>query len=157
MTMVGQGAEVHLGLSKTRGPSSRGFNVFIPAVDAMPSLCPIRAIATMAAATPSLPGGPLFVSGYNGVRSVLIYKDLRSVLARWARALGVNPALFGTHSARIGCASLAKLSGADDIGVMRLGDWVSNGFTDYCRYNFTQLRDIQRAMMNFMASESLED
>ena len=50
-----------------------------------------------------------------------------------AKALGDNPADYGSHSFRIGGATALVVAGAQDAYIMNLGTWSSPAYLIYCR------------------------
>lgn len=62
-----------------------------------------------------------------------------SIFKRCLLALGLSPSEFGTHSFRIGAATVADASGLSEELVKRLGRWKSECFRRYIRPNLLTL------------------
>ena len=142
---VPEGLLVLLQRTKTRSADVR---FLLPYLHGLVDLCPVRAINSLMGCIPSPTGGPLFVYRKSASVVPLLYKDIRSVIRSWARVMGFSITKFGTQSARRGSATTAHQAGVDDIGIMKLGDWLSNTFLSYIDQNFSELKSIQRQMLN---------
>ena len=113
----------------------------------MVQLCPVRAIDFLLSSFPDAGQGPLFVYVKAGSVIPLLYKDIRQVIRSWALSLGLNPKSFGSHSARSGSATTAFKGGVGEVGIMKLGDWLSNTFLTYIKQDLADIMQIQMKML----------
>ena len=119
----------------------------MPLLPSSGRLCPVKAVKALLQEVATSESGPLFVFIKGGSVVPLIYSDVRFVIRSWALSLGINPSTFGSHSARIGAATSAFKAGVDDLGIMKLGDWLSNTFLTYVKQDWEDLRKIQFKML----------
>ena len=96
------------------------------------------------------PMGPLFLYAHH---TLLLYKDLRSVIRAWAFENGIQLNKFGTHSARSGSATTAFKAGADSSAIMLLGDWLSSTFLGYLRQSTLDVHKIQMDMVDQLKAQ----
>ena len=54
--------------------------------------------------------------------------DIRNIVRQIVVAIGLDPALFGAHSLRIGGATALFAAGADPIHIRTMGRWSSSCF-----------------------------
>ena len=75
------------------------------------------------------------------------------VIRDWAKHVGVDPAKFGTHSARSGVAISAFKAGVASIGIQKLGDWLSDTFLSYVRQDISDLYGIQMQILSHLTQD----
>ncbi|KAE8913471.1 hypothetical protein PF003_g3141 [Phytophthora fragariae] len=94
-------------------------------------LCPVKAARWIKKAATTLKTNEnhpaLSMSAAKGVNS----KDMANIVKSAARAAGLDPARFSTHSVRIGGATSLLNSGADRLVLKVMGRWLSNAFEAY--------------------------
>ena len=64
--------------------------------------------------------------------------DIRNLVRQIVAAIGLDPALFGAHSLRIGGATALFAAGADPIHIRTMGRWSSDCYRLYVRSCFEQ-------------------
>ena len=64
--------------------------------------------------------------------------DIRNLIRQIVAAIGLDPALFGAHSLRIGGATALFAAGADPIHIRTMGRWSSDCYRLYVRSCFEQ-------------------
>ena len=141
--LVEEGFVVSLTKSKTRPLHGSGLSVLLPHLDTFVDLCPVRALNLLWSAVPGNLDGPSFLYLKDGQTIPLLYQDLRSVIGSWASSNGIDVTKFGSQSARSGSATAAFRGGVNEMGIMRLGDWLSNTFLSYVRQDVSDLWNIQ--------------
>ena len=152
LVKIPEGLLCTLEITKTRSAHSQSLKVLLPNLDSLVDLCPVRAITFLLATCASV-DGPLFVYHKSGYVVPLLYEDLRDVIRNWALAAGLDPRCFGSHSARRGGATTAYRGGVTDVGIMKLGDWLSNTFLSYVKQDVVDLWDIQMRMLAQLTKE----
>ena len=102
--------------------------------------CPFDAIVSFLRVHPRCPG-PLFTLGDG---SFLTRADIQSIL-RLSFPL-VDPAVIGSHSLRIGGASMLCSLGVPDATIQVMGRWSSNAFRRYLRISHEAIARIHSQM-----------
>ncbi|XP_054856230.1 integrase/recombinase xerD homolog [Eublepharis macularius] len=120
-------ATIRLRRSKT-DQRGRGASVTLRAA-AGRHLCPVRAIRAYLALRPPFPG-PLFAPED---KLPLTRYQFASVLRACLRHAGFPPMRFGTHSFRIGAATVAAGLGLPAPAIQSIGRWRSSAFRSYIR------------------------
>lgn len=92
--------------------------------------CPVRLLRSFVAVRPH---SDSFLSHRDG--SPVTRYQFGAVFKKCLLAVGLPPSDFGTHSFRIGAATVADASGLPDDVVKRLGRWKSDCFRRYIRPN----------------------
>jgi len=64
--------------------------------------------------------------------------DIRNIVRQIVAAIGLDPALYGAHSLRIGGATALFAAGADPIHIRTMGRWSSDCYRLYVRSCFEQ-------------------
>ena len=155
MRRIPEGVLVSLAKTKTRSPQKAKLKILLPRLDSLVKLCPVRAIDSLFASIPGLDKGPLFMFlSVDGVKP-LLYRDLRGVIRNWAKSLGVDPRRYGSQSARSGSATTAYRAGVDEVGIRKLGDWLSSVFLSYVKKDVVDLVKIQMQMLNELTSNAV--
>ena len=72
-------------------------------------------------------------TGYSGIPVMLEYRRMLGFCKRAATASGFDPKRFGTHSLRIGGASIMAAAGLPNHYIQTLGRWKSLAFLAYIR------------------------
>ncbi len=118
----GGGLRVHLQRSKT-DQEGRGEIVDIVRGKSA-ECCPVAALADWLAAT-GIESGPLFrsVTRWGGLGAKLSTVSIGKVVKRAAAACGFDPAAFGGHSLRAGCATYLLERGVPLNVVAKQGRW----------------------------------
>ena len=150
---VEEGLVVSLEKSKTRPLHGSGLTVLLPQLDSFVELCPVRALNALWTVFPNNLNGPSFLYSKDGCTTPLLYRNLRSVINNWASVNGIDIGTFGSQSARSGSATSAFRGGVDSMGIMRLGDWLSNTFLSYVRQDVSDLWKTQMLMLNELRSQ----
>jgi hypothetical protein len=83
------------------------------------------------------------------VSTTAILDKIRSLLSR----IGVNPANFGTHSARLGGFAAILANGGNHLDVQCMGRWASDLYELYRRVDPARLLHLSMAMWNTSATE----
>lgn len=106
--------------------NGRPFTIYIYKED---SCCPVQAILDFVYTRGSF-NGPLFCwpDGAPITRSFFVEQ-----LNRALRFCNLDPALYKSHSFRIGAATWAAAKGFSDTQIRQLGRWKSNAFLKYIR------------------------
>ena len=125
----------------------------MPCLDALPFLCPTRAIEDLISAMSPELNGPLFIYQSSGGSKLLLYKDVRTVIRKWASSQGIKLGKYGSHSARIGSASTAYKAGVHSAGIKLLGDWLSSTFLSYIRQDVKDIQSIQMDMVDQLKTQ----
>jgi len=152
MQWVQEGILVVLSKTKTRSLHGSALRVLVPNVPSFSDLCPVTAVKSLLEAVPSSSTGPLFQYVKQSSVVPLLYKNLRQVIRHWATAMNINLSKFGSQSARSGGATTAFRGGVDSIGIMKLGDWLSNCFLSYVRQDVVDLMEIQAKMLSALTN-----
>ena len=108
--------------------SPRGFTVHL-GCSGMPACAPCI-MQHYLSLHPLLPSDQLFqfTSGLP-----LTYNIYNSIIKDLIKSLGLDPALYSSHSLRAGAATQAHRSGLDPASIKRLGRWKSQAYLAYLR------------------------
>ncbi|KAG8541596.1 hypothetical protein GDO81_028645 [Engystomops pustulosus] len=92
--------------------------------------CPVQLLRDYMARRPQAPSFLCHIDGspFTRFQFVSLYK-------RALASAGVPPSDFGTHSFRIGAATVADAAGLSDADIMSIGRWKSDCFKRYVRPN----------------------
>ena len=150
LQQVPEGLVAVLHKTKTRSTKGPVLRILLSRLNAMFESCPVRAILQLTFQVQATLQGPLFLFFKGGKPIPLLYKDLRSVIGDWAQFNGLPRSKYGSHSARSGGATTAYHAGVGEIGIKKLGDWLSDTFLNYVRHNLADLSEIQLAMLSQM-------
>ena len=141
--------------SKTSSSLGKALRVLLPQLDNLIDLCPVPAIDMLFLNFAGSNLGPLFQYSKDGSVFPLLYKDIRGVIRDWAQKMGIKLSKYGTHSARSGGATTAYKSGVDEIGIMKLGSWLSNTFLSYVKQDVIDLMQIHMKMAKHMKKQTV--
>ena len=141
--------------SKTSSSLGKALRVLLPQLDNLIDLCPVRAIDMLLLNFAGSNLGPLFQYSKDGSVFPLLYKDIRGVIRDWAQKMGIKLSMYGTHSARSGGATTAYKSGVDEIGIMKLGSWLSNTFLSYVKQDVIDMMQIHMKMAKHMKKQTV--
>ena len=92
-------------------------------------LCPVTALKQYLSVRPFIQG-PLFLHFDS---KVLLSHQVTAVLKKSVTVIGLDPALFSSHSFRIGAATSASLAGISIEEIKNLGRWRSDCVEGYIR------------------------
>ena len=139
-------------LDKTKTHSGRGpcLRVLIPCMNALPLLCPVKAVDLLISVMRPKQNGPLFLFAHH---RVLLYRHVRSLIRDWTSSVGLQLDKFGTHSARSGSATTAFKAGVSSSAIMLLGDWLSNAFLTYLRPSVVDVLQVQMRMLKELQNQ----
>ena len=115
-------------------PSSKTCQFSLPAPIHMgataSSTCPVSTMRRFLKCRISSPSAPLFTFPDD---SFLTPRQVSNMLKKILQQAGFDPALYSSHSVRIGAATSAAASGLPDHLVQKLGRWTSNAYKSYIR------------------------
>lgn len=152
---IPEGLLVVLKRTKTRSAHSASLQFLLPRLPKMAQLCPVKAVNLLVSIVPGPVNGPLFLYRQGQAVKLLLYRDIRSVIRAWSHSVGVPLAKYGSQSARSGSATTAYKSGVDEVGIMKLGDWLSNTFLSYVKQDMVDLLKIHLKMLNHLEMDSV--
>ena len=87
-------------------------------------------------------------TGYSGIPVMLEYRRMLAYCKRAATASGFDPKRFGTHSLRIGGASIMAAAGLPDHYIQTLGRWKSLAFLAYIRMSLGAMMQSMEKIIN---------
>ena len=93
--------------------------------------------------------GPLFCHDDG---SPVRVSELRAAIKQWMEALGLDPAMFGAHSLRIGGATAALAAGVPPSLIRIMGRWSSDVYEIYCRMSEQSALGVGRAISSATVS-----
>ena len=153
MQRIPEGFLISLAKTKTRSTQKAKLKILLPSLDSLVVLCPVRSIDLLCASIPGLDNGPLFMFLEHDNIKPLLYRDLRLVIKNWAKSLGIDPRKYGSQSARSGSATTAYRAGVDEVGIRKLGDWLSDVFLSYVKQDVVDLLKIQMQMLEELSAQ----
>jgi hypothetical protein len=124
---VERGAILSLCHTKTRQFDGPPIEVPIPYIPSTP-FCPVTALRCLFAVIPLPSSQPLFSFSSS---KWITYSDLWVFIRALASKNGLDPSLYGCHSARSRGATFASESGAPDFHVKLQGQWKSDAYLRY--------------------------
>ena len=108
-------------------------------------LCPVMYL-NMIDLTPAPTYSPAFVFMKHNKLVLVTYPLFQSTLRKLINCIGRNPKQFSTHSFRLGGSSWAYSSKIPSELIQLYGDWKSDAYKNYLRFNFEDKIDISRRM-----------
>jgi len=94
-------------------------------------LCPVRAYNRMVAACPAPNNSPTFLLKRYGKWGTVTYRQYQAKLKSCVLAIGLDAALYTSHSFRRGGATYAFQCGLPGSLIKKLGDWKSDAYLEY--------------------------
>lgn len=95
-------------------------------------LCPVTAYKNMCKIVPTQPNKPAFIMPNN---QPVTYKQFQIKIKELIKKTGYNPNLYSSHSFRRGGASFAFSAGVRGELVQLVGDWKSDAYLKYLKFN----------------------
>lgn len=111
-------------------------------------LCPVSAYKTMCSLIPASRSSSAFVYPVGGKLKAITYGNLQNFLRRCIQQLGMQPALFSSHSFRRGGATWAFYSQVPGELIKVHGDWASDAYLKYLDFSLSQRLQVAQGMIN---------
>lgn len=127
VVLLADGARIYVARSKT---DQYGQGIWLSIASIQHEFCPVRLLRLFLYVRQH---SVSFLAHSNG--SPVTRFQFTSIFKKCLLVLGLSPAEFGTHSFRIGAATVAEASGLPDDMVKKLGRWKSDCFRRYIRPN----------------------
>ena len=101
-------------------------------------LCPVAAYKNMLRLVPAAPADPAFIIVQGQARQPVKYTMLQKFIKDSVARLGLNPALFSSHSLRRAGATWAFKSQVPGELIQTHGDWASQAYLRYLEFSLSE-------------------
>lgn len=134
-----------------------GGKVLLVPVLAVPNsvLCPVRAYRRMVQLVPTRGDGPAFMLNVNNVGHPVSYYVLQKFIKKSVARLGLDPALFSSHSLRRAGASWAFKAQVPGELIQTHGDWASQAYLRYLEFSLPERCQVAQRMSKEIVKEGL--
>lgn len=112
------------------------------------SLCPYKAYQEMISRFPSNESGAAFIVRCNNKTKPVSYSMLQAFIKKIIHSIGIDPSGYSTHSFRRGGATWAFKSGVKTELIQLQGDWRSDAYKLYLKYDLQDKLAVSKCMFN---------